>query len=186
LKQLLRDLVHIRTGVFAKTNIEGDMTCLQVSDFDDEGKHKGIWSLSVSQQDVDPKHILNKGDVIFAAKGSKNFAAMRSSDLPLAVASTSFFVLRITNDELLPEFLTWYLNQPEILSSLKAEAKGTGIPSISKTSLGDIEIPILPIDKQKLLLKIHSCRLKQKKIMHKIMSLKDELIQQQIQKSLND
>ena len=162
------------------------MTCLQVSDFDDDGQHKGIWSLSVSQDDVQPKHILDKGDVIFAAKGSKNFAAMRRSRFPLAVASTSFFVLRINSDKLLPEFLTWYLNQPDTISSLKGEAKGTAIPSISKTSLEDIEIPVIPVEKQQLILKIDKFRKKQKKITQEIMSLKDELIQQQILKSLNN
>ena len=40
-------------------------------------------------------HILRQGDVLFAAKGTKNFAALYESKYHTAVASTSFFVIRV-------------------------------------------------------------------------------------------
>ncbi|MBK6362565.1 MAG: restriction endonuclease subunit S [Saprospiraceae bacterium] len=162
MKVLLKDVAEIRTGVFVKPNIKGEVVYLQLNDFDENGNHKGHWVSSVSENDVNSKHYLCPGDVLFAAKGSKNFASVRVSKLPLAVASTSFFVIRIQKDELLPEFLMWFLNQPETILLLQAEAKGTDIPSISKKSLEQISIPVIPVTKQKLILKIDQYRQKQK------------------------
>lgn len=185
MRVLLKDIAEIQTGVFAKPNVEGEIVCLQANDFDENGHHLGYWEPTISLTSLSPKHFLHKGDVLFAAKGSKNFAAVRSSDHPVAVASTSFFVIRLLSAEILPEYLKWFLNQPDTLSRLKSEAKGTGIPSISKKSLEQIAIPSISIDKQHLILKIEDLRLNQKQKLQQITMLKDQLIQQQIIKSIN-
>lgn len=182
---LLKDIAEIQTGVFAKTNVDGEVTCLQVNDFDESGNHSGIWVPSLSVESLHSKHFLLKGDILFAAKGYKNFAAVRTNSLPLAVASTSFFVLRIHKQNLLPEYVKWFLNQPDTIQRLKSEAKGTSIPSISKKSLEQIEIPSIPLDKQNLILKIDHLRISQKELLQKIASLRDQLIQQQLNKAVN-
>jgi hypothetical protein len=180
----LKYIANLRTGIFAKTAVNGDVVCLQVSDFDENGNHKGYWTPTIPREELQVKHLLMKGDILFAAKGSKNFAAVRSVDEPMAVASTSFFVIRIQNREILPEYIKWYLNQPETLSTLKAEAKGTGIPSISIKSLSEIEIPLIPIEKQRIIELIENQRQKQKVILLKITQLKDQLIHHQLLKAL--
>jgi len=185
LSVLLNDIAEIQTGVFAKTNYKGDVVYLQVNDFDEFGNHIGYWEPTLMHEELNPKHFLHKGDVLFAAKGSKNFAAVRNSDTPLAVASTSFFVIRIHDNKVMPEFLCWYLNQPDIQYILKSKARGTAIPSITKKPLENVEIPMLTLDKQKLILKIDSLRQKQRLILQKITLLKDHLIQQQVLKAVN-
>ncbi len=185
MRVLLKDIAEIQTGVFAKPNVDGNVVCLQANDFDESGNHLGFWAPTISGDNLHSKHFLNKGDVLFAAKGNKNFAAVRNHSLPLAVASTSFFVIRLLRADILPEYVKWFLNQPDTIQRLKSEAKGTSIPSISKNSLEQVEIPLIPLDKQNLILKIDHLRMIQKELLQKIASLKDQLIQQQIIKSLN-
>lgn len=185
MRVLLKDIAEIQTGVFAKPNVEGDIVCLQANDFDENGHHLGYWKPTILLSSLSLKHLLHKGDVLFASKGSKNFAAVRSTDHPMAVASTSFFVIRLLRADILPEYVKWFLNQPDTIQRLKSEAKGTSIPSISKKSLEQIAIPLIPLDKQNLILKIDDLRMIQKELLQKIASLKDQLIQQQIIKSLN-
>jgi restriction endonuclease S subunit len=185
LRVLLKDIAEIQTGVFAKPNVEGEIVCLQANDFDENGHHLGYWEPTILLSSLNPKHLLNKGDVLFAAKGSKNFAAVRSSDHPLAVASTSFFVIRLLSADILPEYVKWFLNQPDTIIRLKSEAKGTSIPSISKKSLEQVQIPLIPLYKQNLILKIDQLRISQKKLLQKIASLRDQLIQQQLNKAVN-
>ncbi len=185
MRVLLKDIAEIQTGVFAKPNVDGDVVCLQANDFDEIGNHLGFWTPTISGDNLHSKHFLQQGDVLFAAKGNKNFAAVRTNSLPLAVASTSFFVLRIYKQNLLPEYVKWFLNQPDTIQRLKSEAKGTSIPSISKKSLEQIEIPSIPLDKQNLILKIDQLRISQKELLQKIASLRDQLIQQQLNKAVN-
>ena len=85
----------------------------------------------------------------------------------------------------MPEYVKWFLNQPDTIQRLKSEAKGTSIPSISKKSLEKIEIPSIPLDKQNLILKIDHLRISQKELLQKIASLRDQLIQQQLNKAVN-
>src|SRR5690606_2374521 len=84
---------------------------------------------------VSPKHILKAGDVVYAAKGSKNFAAIYEAKSPPAVASTSFFVIRLVATPprgVMPEFLVWFLNHPRSQKIIKGGAIGSSIVSISK------------------------------------------------------
>ena len=137
---------------------------------------------------INPKHLLRNGDVLFAAKGTKNFAALYNSENGLAVASTSFFVIRLTDpihEKLLPEFLVWFINNPPSLKLLKDQAIGTSIVSISKSVLSELEISIPTVAIQKAILKIAELRSKERKIKSKIENLKKKQVQTAILNALN-
>lgn len=123
------------------------------------------------------KHLLKKGDVLFAAKGSKNFAAWYDNDKIPAVASTSFFVIRLIDQNVLPGYLTWFLNHPDTQILLKGQARGSSIASISKAVLSELEISIPSIQKQELILRIFKLRNKEKNLKQQIEELREIEIQ---------
>jgi restriction endonuclease S subunit len=45
--------------------------------------------------------------------------------------------------------VAWYLNLPTVQNTLAAQARGTSIMSISKATLGELEIPIPTIERQR-------------------------------------
>lgn len=62
----------------------------------------------------------------------------------------SFFIIRIKPDsDLLPCYLKAFFDSPEGTRLLEAKATGGGIKSISKTILEKLEIPYMPLEKQK-------------------------------------
>jgi restriction endonuclease S subunit len=130
MKVTLKDITNIQTGLFAKLLGEGDVIYLQVKHFDEEGKLQA-WRFTFC---LCKKHLL-KGDVLFAAKGTKNFAAVFENHNQPSVASTSFFVIRLTDKKVLPQYLAWFLNSHPAQTLLKGQAIGTSIPSISKQVL---------------------------------------------------
>ena len=137
---------------------------------------------------INSRHLLRDGDILFAAKGAKNFAALYNSENKLAVASTSFFVIRLTDairTKLLPEFLVWFINNPPSLKLLKDQAIGTAIVSISKSVLADLEIPIPGVAQQKAILKIAELRNKERKIKSEIENLKEKQVQHAVRNALN-
>jgi hypothetical protein len=180
LKTSLKEIAVIQTGVFARTKSSGEVVYLQAKDFDQNGSLTAQLQPGLRFSDVSQKHLLIPGDILFAAKGSKNFAAVYESHNQPAVASTSFFVIRLITGQCLPGFLGWYLNSQPALSFLKELAKGTSIPSISKQVLESVVVPLPPLAKQQTILDISALRKRETSLQMEIETLKEKQIQQLI------
>ncbi len=173
----------IRTGLFAKPILSGDIVYLQVRHFDEMGNLTSNLNADLKADGIANKHLLKSGDVLFAAKGWKNFATIYRSDFP-AVASTAFFVLRTDEKVLLPEFLAWRLNSPSTKSRLKRKAIGSAIVSISKSVLSDLELKLPTLEKQKLILEISRLSTAEQALRTKIAALRQIQVQQAIKKAI--
>ena len=96
------------------------------------------------------------------------------------MASTSFFVIKLTDVRILPQYLTWFLNSYETQTLLKGQAIGTSIPSISKQVLENLEISVPNIAMQEAILQITKLRNREKALKQQIEMLREKQIQQQI------
>lgn len=190
MKTTLQQIASIQTGLFAKPISKGEIVYLQAKHFDEHGQLSSTLHPDLKQDNVTVKHLLRPGDVLFAAKGTKNFAAWYESlptgqagkNLP-AVASTSFFVIRLQDNfsnKVLPEFLAWFINHPTSQKFLKERAIGTSIVSISKSVLEELEISIPDLPTQKAILKISQLRNTERKLKQQIETLREKQIQQEI------
>jgi len=180
LKTLIKDITNIQTGFFAKPAGIGELVYLQSKHFDEFGQLHSMLHPDLLAEGISEKHLLKDGDVLFAAKGTKNFAAVFENHNEPSVASTSFFVIRPTNNKVLPQFLAWFLNNHTTQTLLKGQAIGTSIPSISKQVLENLEIPVPPIKTQKAIVEISKLHNKEKSLKQKIEALREKQIQQQI------
>jgi hypothetical protein len=116
----LTNIATLQTGLFAKPLSMGEVVYLQSKHFDEQGNLSANLHPDLSIEDISAKHLLRAGDVLFAAKGTKNFAAVYEEHNLPAVASTSFFVIRLLSSDVLPEYMAWFLNNPNTQASLKA------------------------------------------------------------------
>ncbi|MET7255036.1 restriction endonuclease subunit S [Dyadobacter fermentans] len=182
---LLGDIANIQTGILSRPEATGDYAYLQAKHFDENGKLQSVLKPELKGSRALKKHLLDPGNILFAAKGSKNFATCFEEDYPPAVASTSFFVIRLNTDAVLPKFLTWFLNSRKTQRFLKANATATSIASISKSVLEDLEIPVPTIEEQQLILQITDLQNQQKKLRHQIDMLHEKRIQQSIEKLIS-
>lgn len=184
MKKTIKDITHIQTGLFAKPSGLGELVYLQSKHFDENGQLIAVLHPDLMIEGVAEKHLLRHGDVLFAAKGIKNFATVFENHNHPSVASTSFFVLRLKSNQVLPEYLAWFLNNPQTQMLVKGQAIGTSIPSISKQVLENLEITIPKIEIQKTILEITKLRIEEKSIKQKIEALREKQIQQQIIKAI--
>jgi restriction endonuclease S subunit len=166
--------------LFAKPFGTGEIVYLQARHFDQNGELLATLHPDLQAEEVAEKHLLQPGDVLFAAKGTKNFAAVYEQYNPQAVASTSFFVIKLFDRNVLPHYLAWFLNSPTAQTFLKGHAIGTSLPSISKTVLEHLEIPIPEKQTQLTILKIIEMRRRETTLKHQIETLREKLIQQTI------
>jgi len=184
LKKTIKDIVHIQTGLFAKPSGIGELVYLQSRHFDEYGQLHSKLQPDLAAESISEKHLLKDGDVLFAAKGTKNFAAVFENHNEPSVASTSFFVLRPSDKKVLPHYLAWFLNNHNTQTLLKGQAIGTSIPSISKQVLENLEITVPTIEIQMAILQITKLRNREKSMKKKIETLREKQIQQQIINSI--
>ncbi len=183
MKTHLKHISTIQTGFFAKPQTNGDIIYLQPKYFNEFGDLTTLLQPDLNSTEISAKHILQQGDVLFAAKGVKNFAALYEENNFPAVASTSFFVIRLTKKEVLPEYLTWFLNHPNTQLFLKGNAHGTAMVSISKSVLEDIELSIPSIEMQNRILKIAACRKQELTLKKQMEDLQEKYLQSVLIKS---
>jgi len=180
LKTSLSHIATIHTGVFAKPVSKGDVVYLQARHFDEFGALTSALHPDLQASKTTEKHLLRPGDVLFAAKGAKNFAAVYESQNPAAVASTTFFVIRLLDHTILPAYLAWVLNNPTSQKILKGNAIGSAMVSISKTVLEKLEIALPSIQQQQCILEIARLSKKENSIVLKLAELRQQHIQQQL------
>lgn len=151
----LKNIADIRTGVYLTSAAVPNANYLQVSDFDITGQPLREIRPTVVSLDKLNQHLLQGGDVLFAAKGTKNFSLLyRVGQIP-SYAASSFLVIRVTyKEKILPEYVNWHLNLPSSISKLQLSAVGTSIPSISKQIIEDMEIEVPPLATQKAIVEL--------------------------------
>ncbi len=119
------------------------------------------------------KHLLRDGDILLIAKGESNRACMYQKEIGQAVASSTFFVIRLTETGLLPAFLQWYFNTGYMQEIFSGLSRGTQISSLSKKTLSEIEVPVPPLKKQQEILEIQRLWDKEKTLTTDLLNLKD-------------
>lgn len=180
MKVFLKNITKIQAGYFTQPAGFGDLTYLQVKYFDENGNLSASIFPDLMESDISEKHVLQNGDILFAAKGTKNFASVYSESIGRAVASTAFFVIRIIEPNLFPEYLAWQLNHPNIMNLLKSQAIGSSTPSISKQVLENVQLYVPTFEKQKLIIAISKKLHEEAELKQKIQALRHSIIDQQI------
>jgi restriction endonuclease S subunit len=180
----LTNLVYLKSGVFAKSGANPDLYYIQSTDFDKQLNWNKTLYPTLTKSTKFKNHLLDIGDVLFVSKGRSFFAVLYDGAYSPAVASTTFLVLRPKTKNILPGYLVWFLNHPKTQTLLWSFAKGSSIPSISKSMLEQLEIQVPEISKQKAILELHKLQLQEKKIVIQISKLRQEYINELTYKSL--
>lgn len=185
----LGNIANIGTGVFAQPGSLGNVIYLQLSHFNLHGDLKRIAFPDLPMEHRLEKHLLHGSEVLFAAKGSRNFAWAYKPSTGKAVASSAFFVIRLVQEfhsQALPAYLAWYINQPWSQLYFGGIAKGTALHSISKSSLEALEIALPPMSKQNTI--IHFSKLKKRELdlKNRIEQLQSTKIQKLLYQAIHD
>lgn len=169
--------------MFAKTSPNPDALYLQQSDFDGNGELRKTAQPTIAVDN--PKHLLAAGDLLLASKGNNNICVIIPEIEQKCVASPSFLVIRLHDKSaILPEFVAWYLNLPTIQNTLAAQARGTSIMSISKMALGELEIPIPSIDKQKKYIELSKLQKREQELYKAIAEKRKQLLEYKMIKNI--
>ena len=161
-KVKLKDISKVLSGVYLRPSPSGKIAYLQVSDLQVSLSEKT--TLKVDFVPKLSRYLLQKGDILFAGKGTKYLCQTYNLDIR-AVPSTTLYMIRPNQERVLPEYLCWFLNLPQTESIVKATQVGSSIPLIHKSSLEELEIPVPDLATQSHILKITNLQQREQQLM---------------------
>lgn len=121
---------------------------------------------------------LRSGDILFVARGNRNYA-VQIGEIPdglQAVASPHFFVIRLQDASLTPEFLTWFLNQTPCQQYFEQNAEGTMAKSIRRSVLEQTPIAIPSLQKQAAIVKLHKSHIQQQHVIQQLLVNSEQMM----------
>ena len=184
----LTNIADIYSGVnYQKKDFSYDskaIALIQVKDIQNNSLLKNN-IFRIEKKLIDSRLLLNPGDILFSAKGNRNFAYLYKEEVGEATASSTFFIIRINRIEILSEYLYWYLNSKTAQDFFRDNIHGTFIQSISKSNIGELEIPIPSLEVQRAIIKIDEGHRQEKNLMEQIRQKRITLINEIINRKIN-
>jgi len=186
----IREIADIRTGyTFREPTSDketGDVLGLNIRDIRDSKVIEPSRLSSIVWQGKDELPALQSGEVVFAAKGSYNRAALFLDQEHKVIPSNQFLVLSVKMENYLsPEFLCWVLNYPATQQRMAEFQSGTSIFSISKKALGALSIPLPPMQTQKQILHLDALLEQERQVTEALLVNREKQVQGAVQQLLS-
>lgn len=133
----------------------------------------------VSLDTIRSTSFVEQGEVLITSRGATvgGFKATLfdcKADRPV-LASSSLYILHSIK-HVLPEYLVAYLNSNAVQRELQDRATGATVRSIQRSRLGEVRIPIPPMEKQKDIVALQRNIKQQNKLLEDRVSLSNQLI----------
>jgi len=155
MKKLLCDIADIRLGYSFRGaipfDVDGDYFVAQVRDIDDMTQAVLTEHLTQISFDGNVDALLQDQDILLSTRGTESSGlkvGIYDGQEEYIIAASSLYVLRITDTNVLPRYVLYYLNSFYGQRALKNMMSGATIKTIAKKDLSEIMIPIPPIPTQ--------------------------------------
>ncbi len=174
----LRDVAKVSAGYpfrgsFDGKSAQGD-SCLvvQMKDINEDGLINWAECSKANVVLKGKSSWLADGDVLFAAKGRSNYAAVVNKaefdENAKVVASPHFYVISKKNASVTPEYITWWLNKLPSQRYFVRNSEGSVTKSIRRAVLEDVEIVVPSLDKQKSIVALNQSFIAQKRALESL------------------
>jgi len=178
----LKKIAKIQSGYISRGKIkpreDGTHFLLQARDVDSEHLTYKADTLVRFSPDLSRKDwLLKAGDVLFMARGARNYSILIKEIPDRVLAAACFFIVRVLSDQVLPYYLYWYLNQAPVDYCLgRHSGRGVHMPVVRRLVLESIDIPIPPLEAQAKISKLDALLQKELKLIGKLAEKREELI----------
>ena len=147
-------LTRIRAGYQSRKAVRhdpgGSHALLQLRDFDDERREIAVERMArIVPGSIAKEQVLRDGDVVFLAKGARNFAFVPTGLPEPALVASYFFILRPC-ERIEAGYLAWYLNLESTRRLLsRYVGQGTHMPVVRREVLENLAVPVPPMTTQR-------------------------------------
>ena len=180
---LLRKIATIQSGYISRKRIEpqedGSHFLLQARDVD--AYHHTYQTDNLIRFNPDMSRsdwILKEGDILFMARGGRNFSVLMQEIPAALLAAAYFFIIRTSSNEVLLPYLCWYLNQsPAEYYFRRYSGRGVHMPVVRRTVLEGIDIPLPPLEVQKRIVELDVFMRQEEGLLTNLVQKRKELIE---------
>ena len=173
MKKKIKDISDIQIGYQFRGKIEADPKgthkVIQIRDFDELQNLRVTDLCKVTLKYDAERYLVDKGNILFLARGHRNYAISIKDSLENTIAASYFFILRLKNDTVLPEYLAWLIKQSPAQAYLHNIARrGTHMPMVPKSAFEDMPIDIPDLKTQKTIIELDGLLEKERSLSHQL------------------
>jgi restriction endonuclease S subunit len=160
----------------------GELCILQAKNVNDDGSLDSNY-IRTSAEITRARGIVKNSDIILTNRGLFRASVYKGDDKNL-IAAASVYLLRMNKKIVNPEFLAVFLNSRTGQALLKQCIRGATIPSLPKSCLKTLQIPIPSQAMQELIININNNNLRRSRLYEKRARLHKEISEAAISKLL--
>lgn len=177
MKNVLGDIATVTAGHPFRGSIpeteNGEARVVQIRDLDENGQIEWGKLISTNLQGRKQPDWLQKGDILFSARGQRNIAALVDKQASNTVCAPHYFIIRVIDERIEPAFLAWQLNQIPAQRYFSKSSQGSAVASIPRNILAATPITIPTVEKQKVIISIANAHLREKLTLQAMMRNRD-------------
>ncbi|MGN6545279.1 MAG: restriction endonuclease subunit S [Aureliella sp.] len=165
---------------------------------DDTGNSAG-WRIRTEELDqVTPKgdasrYRIQPGDLLFVSRGTTNvavplvepFVKLAPFDWDNLIPAYVFYILRPDHERVLPEYLAWFINQPQAQEYLTRHSRGTLVKLLPKSVFEELEVLVPPLKIQQRIVELEHLRTREEFLLRKLTNARQRLIRQTCLEAIN-
>jgi len=178
----LSEIATIQSGYLSRERIDsresGSHFLLQVRDVDAHHLTYRTDNLIRFNPDISRSDwLLKAGDILFMARGARNFSLLLHEIPDVTLAAAYFFIVRTSSEKVLPGYLCWYLNQaPAELYFRRHSGRGVHMPVVRRSVLEGIDVPLPPLEVQKKVMGLDAVMREEEKLLNNLIEKRRKLI----------
>jgi hypothetical protein len=178
----IKDIATIQIGFLFRDKIQPNMNgtyqIIQIKDIADPNNFTAS-GFSKINMDRDPeKYLVKKGDVLFLSRGQRNVATAINVNVENTIVPSYFFILKIHNKQISPEYIAWYINQPVAQKYLQSNARrGTHMPMVGRSEFEEMPIDIPPLEIQQKIVGANKLQAQESRILKELEEKRSQLVQ---------
>ncbi len=121
----------------------------------------------LSKEKLKSENLTQKNDIIVRLS-SPYTAVLIDEESENLLFSSNFIVIRCDSKYILPEYLQWLLNGEQIRKEILISTSSSAFGAIKPSFFGELEIDLLPIDKQAIIADINQLAKKENILLSKL------------------
>ena len=177
----LEDIANVKMGLVLsrkKAEMEDEAKVayklLTLKNITEDGVIQDVSFDQFASNDIlDNHYFTEKGDVLMRLSHPNTAVYIDEEQSGLLIPSY-FAVIKINQNDFLPEYLAWYLNSEEVKNELERSHAGSRIPSTNQNVLRNLPIARIPLSKQQILIEIWKLHLQEKNLFKQLLKEKEK------------
>jgi hypothetical protein len=180
MKKRLKAIADVRAGYQFRGKVEPDhegaVRVIQIKDVDEQ-RRICTGDLVAVKLDRPERYLVHKGDVLFLARGHRQFATAVAEPLANTIATGYFFILRLRTDRVMPAYLAWFINQSQFQEAMRPYVRGSHMSLISKADFQELTVELPPLPVQQSIVRLDQLVVQERRLLAELAERRASLIE---------